>query len=269
MGKIKVYFYSLKGLRDQNEDTHKIIINGKGIDKTKCKINFFSIYDGHGGKHVSNMLEHSLSDYFTQKNTKYPLVKSYVNKVFDHIQDSLKNNYKEALYCGSTCLVVIQYRKQNQYYLNVLNVGDSRAVLCKESQIIPLSIDHKPNSPKERLRIEKLGGKIVNDGYDYRIKDLSVSRAVGDIIAQPYVTHRPDLFHYKLDNNDKFIVMGCDGLWDVLTNQEAVNFIISNCYDKDKKKINITFNIAQKLAEYALLRGSTDNVSVIIIIFDT
>ena len=106
----------------------------------------------------------------------------------------------------------------------MLNVGDSRAVLCNYKNFaVPLTVDHKPNLLKERKRIEKLGGKIKFDGSDWRIKDLSLSRAFGDLDTFPYVTHKPDISKYSLNKKDKFIIFACDGLWDVMSNSQAEN----------------------------------------------
>lgn len=267
MKNMEVYFYSLKGLREQNEDSHKIITNGKSKDSSKAKVNFFAIYDGHGGKEVSKFLEQNMYKYFLMKEVKYPLTKAYVNKVYDHLQSVLKNKYRFSSYSGSTSLAVINYKKNGNTYINLINTGDCRAVICRDGLAIALTLDHKPNFPKERMRIEKLGGNIVKDGLDYRIKDLSVSRAFGDTDATPFVTHRGDLFSYRLYSNDKFLIMACDGLWDVLSNQEAVNFVIDFIFNKNLKTINKSKKVAKALAEYALRKGSTDNISVIIIIF--
>ena len=94
-------------------------------------------------------------------------------------------------YCGSTALCGIQYLdKNNNQMLWVLNVGDCRAILCKnDNNIIQLTEDHKPNSISEKKRIKKLGGKIYYDGYDWRVGDLSLSRALGDVDNKPYVSH--------------------------------------------------------------------------------
>lgn len=263
-----VYHASLKGLRDQNEDRHNIIQNINNKDCTKSKINFYGIYDGHGGKEVSSFLSEKLPDYFMKK-MEYPLPKKYILKAYDHIQNLLRNNHKNMAYrAGSTCLVVIQYEKDGFKWLNVMNTGDSRCVMCRDNFAYPLTKDHKPGWPEERHRIEQMGGKIYLDGPDYRIGDLSVSRAFGDVDAEPYVTHVPEISKYKLDKSDKFIIIACDGLWDKVANQDAVNFVLLNCYDKTtKKRINKNMNIANELANYALHKQSTDNISVIVVFF--
>merc|ERR1712078_476555 len=132
----------------------------------------------------------------------------------------------------------------NNNYINIMNTGDCRAVLCRNNVAIPLTKDHKPHWPDERRRINQLGGEIYFDGHDYRITDLSVSRAFGDKSSSKYVTHRPDLYKYKLNKNDKFLILACDGLWDVLTNHDAINFVLDNCYDISmSNRINQNINI--------------------------
>ena len=262
---MNVHSVSIKGLRDQNEDKHDIIINSDNKNINNKNINYFAVYDGHGGKDISKYIQENLSQYFLNKKVIYPLSKKYVQNVFDHLQKNLRK-INQAYYSGSTSLCIINYKYNGDDYINVINLGDSRCILCRDNFAMPLTKDHKPQWPEEKNRITQLGGNITFDGYDWRIKDLSVSRAFGDLDAAPFVTHRPDLFRYKLDKNDKFIVMACDGLWDVLPNQEVANFILSNCYDNTlKKRINLNVNIAKKVAEYALKKGSTDNITIIVI----
>lgn len=265
---MNVHSVSLKGLRPQNEDEEDIVLNMNGANKNLQCVNFFGVYDGHGGKQVSKFIKDNLSKYFLNKKVVYPLSRNYVNDVYDHLQKLLKTK-DFAYHCGSTALVVINFKYNNDNYLNVINLGDCRCILARDNFAMPLTKDHKPNWPEERRRIEKLGGNITFDGYDWRIKDLSVSRAFGDIDATPYVTHRPDLFRYKLDKSDKFMVLTCDGGVDYLSNQAIVNFILLNFYDSDlKTRINKEVNAAKKLAEYAIKSGSQDNVSIIVVFFD-
>lgn len=261
---MEVHSISLKGLRDQNEDKHEIIVNSHNKNRSIKNVNMLAVFDGHGGKDVSAYIQENLPQYFLDKRVQYPISKRYVVNVYDHIQKTLKKtNY--AYYSGTTALVAINFKCGTENYLNIMNSGDCRCIICRDNFAMPLTKDHKPHWPEERNRIERVGGRIVFDGYDWRIKDLSVSRAFGDIDATPYVTHRPDLYRYKLDKNDKFIVLACDGLWDVMSNQDVVNYILSNCYDMHTKiRKNKTMNIAKKLAEYALQKGSTDNISIII-----
>ncbi|ARF09758.1 serine/threonine protein phosphatase [Indivirus ILV1] len=264
---MNAHIYSLKGARKQNEDTHVVILNNDGQNKKLKDINFFAVFDGHGGKEVSEFLKATLPKYFINPKVQYPLHKEYVVNVYNTIQNELKNT-PYAKNTGSTGLVVSHFKTNDGQYLNIMNTGDSRCILCRDNFAMPLTKDHKPNWPEEYYRITQLGGKIEFDQYDWRIKDLSVSRAFGDLDATPYVTHLPDLFKYKLDKSDKFIIICCDGMLETLSNSDAVNFVLLNCYSKDTKtRINKEVNIAKKLAEYAYKKGSGDNISIIVVFF--
>jgi serine/threonine protein phosphatase PrpC len=264
---MSIHSVSLKGKRPANEDRHDIIINLDEKDKSKAPINYYAVYDGHGGKFVSKFLHDHLSQCFIDKRVEYPLKKAFVKKVYEFWQNTLKTNFKiNATNAGSTCLVVIQFKQNDSEYLNILNTGDCRCVINRNNIAMALTKDHKPNWPEENMRIKKLGGTVVFDGFDWRINDLSVSRAFGDITAEPFVSFMPDIFRYKLSQNDKFIILACDGLWDVMENQDVVNFILENCYDIETgSRINKHVNIAKKLAETAIMKGTTDNVSIVIV----
>lgn len=265
-----LYVVSLRGLREQNEDKHVVDINSSGKDNTKHNINLYSVFDGHGGKFVSSFLSKTLPQLMMSKSLPYPLKKDNIDKLFSYLQNAMKSKYyNDVSHCGSTSLIVAQFKRENSNYLNVLNLGDSRCVMCRDNIAVALTKDHKPYWPEERRRIEKLGGKVLMDrDGEWRIRDLSVSRAFGDLDSEKYVSHIPELFEYKLQSTDKFIVLGCDGLWDVMENQEVINFILDTCYDEtliNRKNKNI--NIARLLAEHAIKKGSTDNVTVIVVFF--
>jgi serine/threonine protein phosphatase PrpC len=259
-----IFSYSLQGKRESNEDKHVNIINLDGHNKNYNAINLFAVFDGHGGKAVSKYLKKVVPPLFMNKFDKdmyahSGLLSRYIIKVFDKIQSSLiKDHPKLAQYCGSTSCIVIRHKDN----LWVANIGDSRAVKCNKSNIAEqLTQDHKPNNPDERVRIENLGGKIKFDGVDWRIKDLSLSRAFGDLDCMPFVTHIPQIYKYKVLPTDKFMILACDGLWDVISNQDAIDFIISLMINKSK------CNYAKELAEYAYKKGSLDNITVIINLF--
>jgi len=264
---MKVYSHSLQGKREANEDQHTHVLNIDNTDQTLNPINFFAVFDGHGGKAVSKYLKDNLPQFFTNRFSKDIYSKpnsasKYFIKVYDTIQNKMKEEHPRFIqYCGSTACVGIQYNDADgKNRLWVLNVGDSRAVKCNKLNLAEqLTQDHKPNSPEEKLRIEQLGGKIEFDGVDWRIKDLSLSRAFGDLECTPYVTHLPQIYRYKLSSGDKFIIFACDGLWDVMTNQDVVDYI--NELSSNKK---FKGNYAKELAEYALAKGSLDNITTIV-----
>lgn len=113
------------------------------------------------------------------------------------------------------------------------NIGDSRAILKTGDQVVALSEDHKPNDPKEKERIKNYGMVVSADGRVDGI--LAVARAFGDFYfkskmeamgpAAQAVTADPDFKVVTRSSADKFIVIACDGIWDVKGNQECADFI--------------------------------------------
>jgi len=265
---MKIYSHSLQGLRKSNEDQHVYFLNREGHNKKINNIDFFGVFDGHGGKTVSKFLSSTIPKYFSKKidNIVYTNTKNsskLFNYVFNDTQEKLIKKHPKAVnWCGSTalCGIIANHNKYDKKILWIANVGDSRAVLCNsKNEPVQLSTDHKPNSKSEKSRIEQLGGKIKFDGSDWRIKDLSLSRAFGDTDATPYVTHHPEIYKYTLNKNDKFIIFACDGLWDVMSNKKVTDYVL-NLMNK-----NFTGNYSKKLAEKAIKEGSTDNVTAIVL----
>lgn len=268
---MKINSYSLQGLRESNEDQHVYFLNLNGEEKKMNKINFVGVFDGHGGKAVSAFLKKNIAKQFAKLNDpaiyfNTSSASKFLNQVFNDVEEKLEKKHPRACnYTGSTalCGVISNNKANNKRILWIANVGDSRAVLCNENmEAIQLSQDHKPNNVNEKKRIEQLGGKIKYDGSDWRINDLSLSRAFGDLESKPYITHLPQIFKYTLNKNDNFIIFACDGLWDVLSNSAAVNYVNNLAYKKYKG------NYAKKLAEKAIKEGSTDNVTVVILFLD-
>jgi protein phosphatase PTC2/3 len=111
--------------------------------------------------------------------------------------------------------------------LIVANAGDCRAVLCRRGKAIEMSQDHKPSCSFERLRIEALGGYVC-DGY--LNGQLSVARALGDWHMEGLkgpcgpLSAEPEVYVTRLTEEDEFLIMGCDGLWDVFRSQNAIDF---------------------------------------------
>lgn len=147
----------------------------------------------------------------------------------------------------------------------IANAGDCRAVLGRRGRAIEMSKDHKPNCISERLRIEKLGG-VIYDGY--LNGQLSVARALGDWhmkgpkgSACP-LSAEPELQETNLTEDDEFLILGCDGLWDVMSSQCAVTIA-----RKELMLHNDPERCSRELVREALIRNTCDNVTVIVICF--
>lgn len=281
---------SQQGRRESNEDIEACFLNmtsdGYPENDSYAAVDVFIICDGHGGDRVARFVTPFLQKMLMKKSLTYPLSRNYINKVYDSIQQKLVNHPKNiANMCGCTALVVIRYLDNyRRECIQVINLGDCRAVLSRDGLAIPLSKDHKPFWSDEKYRIDLVNmeygkdQKIHYEAGDWRIGDLSVSRSFGDLDNKPYICHRPESFIYILDRNSEFVILACDGLWDVLQNHEAVNFVRDHFNNNNIEYYNIpmaypssevinTKCIARKLASYAFAKGSTDNVSIIIIFF--
>jgi len=259
---MNIHYTSVKGRRVSNEDKHNIILNLDNNNKNINRINLLGIYDGHGGPNVSQYLETNIPDYYLNSKVSIPVSKDFHTKTFEHIQKKILEN-KYGFSMGSTCLLNIIYKYKTDYHMNIINLGDSRlTIVYKNGHSSQITTDHKPDDEFERNRIEKIGGEIYNDSEGVcRIGDLSLSRAFGDEDNAPYISQKPDVFYKKICKLTKYIVMGCDGLWDVIANDELYNLLES--YKKNKSK-----NYASDLVTESLNRGSTDNISIIIIEID-
>jgi serine/threonine protein phosphatase PrpC len=259
MSEMRIHSTSIKGRRPNNEDRENIILNINGDNEKHNNINLFALYDGHAGTFVSEYLKDNLPRYYLNPKLKYPLKTQNHEKIFEHIQDNLLK-YEQGYECGSTCLLALMYKYDNSYNINVVNLGDCRCVIVyNNNNTKQITVDHKPDEFNENKRLKKIGGDVYKDSEGtVRIGNLSLSRAFGDGDTSPYISQKPDSFYFKITEQTKYIILACDGLWDVIENEQLPNII-------KKYKNSNENNMAVYLANYALKNGSTDNVSVIVL----
>ncbi|KAL4887337.1 phosphatase 2C-like domain-containing protein [Aspergillus karnatakaensis] len=145
-----------------------------------------------------------------------------------------------------------------QRVLYTANVGDARVVLCRNGKALRLSYDHKGSDENEGRRIANAGGLIINS----RVNGvLAVTRALGDAYIKDLVTGHPYTTETVIQPDlDEFIILACDGLWDVCSDQEAVELIRNVSDAQEASKI---------LVDHALARFSTDNLSCMVIRLDS
>jgi len=144
-----------------------------------------------------------------------------------------------------------------QRVLYTANVGDARIVLCRNGRALRLSYDHKGSDEQEGRRVANAGGLILNN----RVNGvLAVTRALGDAYMKDLVTGHPYTTETVIQpETDEFLILACDGLWDVCSDQEAVD-LIRNIQDPQAA--------SKQLVDHALARFSTDNLSCMVIRFD-
>ena len=188
----------------------------------------------------------NILDLIFKKLTKndYQKIKDFYKEV-DELLSSIEVHF-DSNFSGSTCIIIFQIGN------NIIssNVGDSRALLIKENkEIIELSHDQKPDNENEKKRIEEMGGIVsqCNDLYDdgkeggpFRIwmkgcdyPGIAMSRSIGDKIAHSIgVINEPEIIEFNLDELSKFIILGSDGVFQHLNNNEINDIIF-----EEKEKI--------------------------------
>ena len=237
------------GFTKVNQDSFLVLQNQYNFKD----FNIFSVLDGHGinGHLVSRFITKYFTSFF--KNNKkmnsnenedavYCRLKKkdndIIKRAFKHAERDLeKNSDIDANFSGTTCVMVLQVGEK----ILCANVGDSRAILVKDNNvIIPLSIDQKPENPEERKRIEENGGEISQFEEDgeksgpFRVwkkgevyPGIAMSRSIGDFIATSLgVIPEPKFIDGTIDEKTKFIVVASDGVWEFLDNQKVADMVM-------------------------------------------
>lgn len=161
------------------------------------------------------------------------------------IEDDIQEDTlpEHSIQAGCTAVVALLKSRKHLY---IANAGDSRAVLCRGGTAIALSEDHKPAQERERSRIVAAGGFLSEIGGVCRVNgNLNLSRAIGDLkykqndtlpAAAQIITAEPDVQHIELNDDDQFFVLACDGVWDVMENQEVCDFVSERLRAGDSPK---------------------------------
>lgn len=236
----------------------------KGEDRIvfqKGKNIFAGVYDGHGGYLTSEFIKQNIISFYSNIQTNS--IPERLELTYHRLESELFNYYKmiqEKDFSGSTaCSVLI-----TNSALYIANTGDSRCIISEEGKALALTNDHKPNDKIEHVRIKQNNENLTYTGV-YRVGGLAVSRVIGDFYIKKHyksVIYKPDIFMVKRNKYQDFIVIGTDGLYDVMTNQEIVNFI----HNEFNKTYDLNL-ISENLVNYAIYqKKSIDDVSVIIIL---
>lgn len=246
-----------KNIKSKMEDFHLI------IDKFMNNNNkgYFSILDGHGIdcqepiKYATKRLPNLFSNFLI--NTNYNIEKSFIFS-FQKIDDELKC-YSQIENCGSTLTIIYIDKELNIVY--GANVGDSKSIIINRNKTYKnLTTEHKVESNiKENERIKKIGGIIFNGRL---FGQLILSRALGDFSLKNIgLISTPSIHKHKISEDDSYIIIASDGIWDVLNEEFITNFCIENC--------NLNVNELGKLIiKNAIEKGSEDNISCIVILLN-
>lgn len=252
-GKVSYGYSTLRGKRANMEDFLQARFSQHPTDGST--VGFFGVFDGHGGPGAAAYVQQNLWKTLQTNNNfdsdiKQALMEAFVATDNAYLADEANSNKDD----GCTAVAAVLLGDQ----LIVANVGDSRAVLARDGKAYPMSEDHKPNRADERQRIEQAGGVVVWAGT-WRVGGvLAVSRAFGDRLLKKYVVAEPDILDTALTGSDTLLIMATDGLWDVVSNQEAIS-MVRNTRNAEAAAVRLTTEAFQ--------RGSSDNISCIVVAF--
>jgi len=245
----------MQGWRVQMEDAHFAIPALEGIGWVDTAA--FGVMDGHGGKEVAKFCERHLPPEIARGSADD--ARGALVAAFHRMDEKLGDEKQSGEFfrsmsrgggllqlgpepqaanpdcVGCTCVVCLVRPDA----IVVANTGDSRAVLSRSRQAVPLSEDHKPNLPAESERIRRAGGSVyrqqVGPTVQFRVNgNLNLSRSIGDLQykknpqlspAEQMICSTPDVVTFRREAGDEFLIVACDGIWDVLGSQDAVDFV--------------------------------------------
>jgi serine/threonine protein phosphatase PrpC len=227
-----------------------------------------AVFDGHAGAAVAELCKEGLLS--TLKSLGHSINDELIKTAFYNFDYSLRGCMHNN--SGSTATLVLLLENNT---LKLVNLGDSRSIVVNnDGAVLMHTVDHKPTAPEECSRIVRCDGCVSGGRVD---GGLAVSRAFGDygykkIIDRPTrvagiadkneykVSNIPDIIDLdlKVHPDARFVVLGCDGLWDVMSNKEVAHFVF------EQKSLS-SYEIARKLVVQAYTRGSSDNISVVVI----
>uniref|UniRef100_A0A1D1Z4S9 protein-serine/threonine phosphatase n=1 Tax=Anthurium amnicola TaxID=1678845 RepID=A0A1D1Z4S9_9ARAE len=232
---------------------------------------FYGVFDGHEGPDAAVYVrKHAMRLFFQDSGfpQEFQADDGFIEKVANSVRsaflladDALADDCTVSNSSGTTALTALVLGR----LLLVANVGDCRAVLCRKGEAVEMSQDHRPARASERKRVEECGD-CIDGGYVNGI--LSVTRALGDwelkfqretpssLIAEP------EFMQAVLTEDDQFLIMGCDGIWDVMSSQDAVSVVRRGLQRHDDPE-----KCARELVMKALRLKTFDNVTAIVVCF--
>jgi len=264
------------GRRDEMEDGF-VFVDCFGAKKNSA---YFAIYDGHGGRQCVDYVTQTLHDNLLAELQKAPAnVPDAFIRAFNTTDRNMQASGINVSGCTACCCLLQEEKASRAIY--TAHLGDARAVICRGGLAVRLTSmsDHKATDPTEAKRVIEAGGTIFNERVNGM---LAISRAFGDhqlktpALPNDVVSNVPDITSTELTDQDMFVIVACDGLWDVVEDQESVNLVLEGIrelmallpntgQDSLTHRRSMAEVLARMLVEEALARGTSDNVTCLMI----
>lgn len=289
--KLRAHTESWQGKKDSQEDRY---IEAVRVGKLGT---MFGVFDGHGGVQAAEYsckhLPRNVLRCYQQREGRKDTVD--VRKLISAMDESFPLTDRELLEVarrkkyndGTTALLLLVVGTQlESLSLFLSHVGDCRAVLCRDGIAVRLTQDHRPDRKDEQKRIKEAGGGVFQVAGIWRcttaagaaraldaragFKDgeshlyLSCSRSLGDPDMKlnpdrPILSNMPETSVHKLQPEDLFVVLACDGVWDVIRDQQACDLVLNHWGEPAAA--------AASIVRTALSSGSGDNLTAQVVMF--
>lgn len=237
---------SMQGWRIEMEDAHSAVIGIPQLGPGSDNLSWFAVFDGHAGSRVSahcsrHLLDCVLSteDFRTaikmgkslDEEDMFKKIKNGILQGFLELDEKLRKipevaNGEDKSGTTAVCAFI------SERHVIFSNCGDSRAVLSRGGKPVLATQDHKPSNPPERERIQNAGGSVMIQRVN---GSLAVSRALGDFEyknvdgkgpTEQLVSPEPEFYIIeRKPEEDEFLILACDGVWDVMSNEEICEFV--------------------------------------------
>lgn len=245
----KEYFYT----EDQNKEFRETMEDFHAIDPT---LGMFAIFDGHGGRKPAVYCKDNFANVLSKcLSATLGNVEKSLSYSFTKIDTELNAKLKEEEETGTTATLVYIMNTEEKRIIYCANVGDSKCyLLTNNGTVSKLTTEHTCADQNEVERIKSLGGYVFNDRV---FGSLVVTRSIGDkemkkygVIAEPSITRR------ELSDEDSYVILGSDGVWDVIGEDNLKVFA------KEDMKAE---TLCKRLVNTAMKEGTRDNISCIVI----
>lgn len=255
--------WSSIGMRAIMEDSEVVIQDLRILPDA---VSYYAVFDGHGGKECSIYLKMNLHKYLAKHLKDSFDISSWPSQIasaFAECDLSFSLIHPElSKLIGSTALVCLIYKSD----LITANCGDCRAILSRKGQAIQLTVDHRPDNQNERMRIEKSGGFIASNRVQGK---LGVTRSFGDFefkSSKKIVLSEPEIQVCSIDfKSDEFVLIGCDGLFEAFSNQDAVKSVRNRLKRMKATEQDPARVVKDLVTEAVHMRRTLDNVSAILV----
>ena len=214
---------------------------------------FFGVYDGHSGREATEYAQDTLHlNLLSALRHGLGVEEAHQHAYVLTDNELLAMGVKTA---GCTVVTALIAKAGGKRLLHVANAGDGRAVLCKAGRAIRMSFDHKVEVESETKRILALGGTIL---WGRVQGQTMVSRSLGDHDLKKFVIADPHFKTEPLDATCEFLVLACDGIWDVTDDQEVVDVV---------RKAGVTDPKAASAAiiQHVISKQTKDNLTAMVI----